>query len=325
MKHFIYKTIHPNGKYYIGRHSTNNLEDGYLGSGLWPSSIKDKTTLTREILEYADDELSLKVLEGKYLNENFGKDNCMNRTADPIGFSSEFNPMKDPEIAAKISGDNHWSHIDPKKYREKFAGEAHWMNKDPERKEDFIKNNPNLDGRNAKAAMKNGKHNSITNNPSTINAQNGTHHWQNGKAPNYEGKLNKKLIEEGRHNFLGPETNQKRIDEGTHNFVGSAANIKMLAEGKHPSQRKMTCSCGKTVSSSMYKRWHGDNCKMKVIKMNARQYEKMRNEQLRETMEKAGIKDYTNVCLSADQQEYEVTLKNGTEVTIPSGLPYHYD
>jgi hypothetical protein len=34
--------------------------------------------------------------------------------------------------------------------------------------------------------------------------------------------------------------------------------------------------------------------------MNSKQYEKMRNEQLRETMEKAGIKDYTNVCLSAD-------------------------
>jgi len=25
------------------------------------------------------------------------------------------------------------------------------------------------------------------------------------------------------------------------------------------------------------------------------------------------------------RQEYEVTLQNGTEVTIPSGLPYHYD
>jgi hypothetical protein len=111
--------------------------------------------------------------------------------------------------------------------------------------------------------MINGTHNSITNNPSTINALNGTHHWQHGKAPNYEGKLNKKLIEEGRHNFTGPETNQKRIDEGTHNFVGSAANLKMLAAGTHPSQRKLTCSCGKTVSVSMYKRWHGDNCKQK--------------------------------------------------------------
>ena len=52
MKHFIYKTTHKNGKYYIGRHSTNNIDDGYIGSGKWPRSIKDKSTLTREILEY---------------------------------------------------------------------------------------------------------------------------------------------------------------------------------------------------------------------------------------------------------------------------------
>jgi len=261
MKHFIYKTTHTNGKYYIGRHSTTNLEDGYIGSGLWPSSIKDKTTLTREILEYADDEISLKLLEGKYLTENFGKELCMNRTPDPIGFNSENNPMKNPSSVAKISGNNHWSHKNPEKYREKFAGEAHWMNKDLEAKERFLENHPNKDGRNAKQAMKNGTHNSITNNPSTINALNGTHHWQNGKSPNYEGKLNKKLIEEGRHNFLGPELNRQRVEQGTHNFVGSASNLKMLAEGKHPSQRKITCSCGKTVSGGMYKRWHGDNCK----------------------------------------------------------------
>jgi hypothetical protein len=263
MKHFIYKTTHPNGKYYIGRHSTNNIDDGYIGSGLWPSSIKDKSTLTREILEYANDEANLIELERKYLVEHFGTTNCMNRTNDPIGFSSENNPMKNPKIVAKISGENHWLNKKPE-LRNKIKGDNHWMNKDPERKEDFIKNNPNLDGRNAKQAMKNGTHNSITNNPSTINAQNGTHHWQNGKSPNYEGKLNKKLIEEGRHNFLGKETNQKRIDAGTHNFVGSAANLKMLAEGRHPSQRKMKCSCGKSISVGMYKRWHGDNCKQKV-------------------------------------------------------------
>lgn len=95
-----------------------------------------------------------------------------------------------------------------------------------------------------------------------IRSVKGTHHWQNGKAPNYEGKLNKKLIEEGRHNFLGPETNQKRIDQGTHNFLGSESNLKRLAEGRHPSQKKQTCEhCNKTVSIGMYKRWHGDNCK----------------------------------------------------------------
>jgi len=235
------------------------MNDGYIGSGRWPLSIKDKTTLTREILEYADDESSLKLLEGKYLAENFGKDKCMNRTTDPIGFSSQFNPMKKPEIAAKVSGENHWTVSN----KESIVTIRNAQLKLVELGTHNLlgESNPNKDGRNAKQAMKNGTHNSITNNPSIINAQNGTHHWQNGQAPNYEGKLNKKLIEEGRHNFLGKETNQKRIDEGTHNFVGSAANLKMLAEGTHPSQRKMTCSCGKSVSAGMYKRWHGDNCK----------------------------------------------------------------
>jgi len=55
MQHFIYKTTHISGKYYIGRHSTENINDGYLGSGKWVKSIKDKSKLSREILEYCDD------------------------------------------------------------------------------------------------------------------------------------------------------------------------------------------------------------------------------------------------------------------------------
>lgn len=42
-------------------------------------------------------------------------------------------------------------------------------------------------------------------------------------------------------------------------------------------------------------------------------------------MESAGISDYKFVCLSADQQEYEVELVDGTIIIVPSGLPYHYD
>ena len=58
MKHFIYKTTHVNGKYYIGRHSTENINDGYIGSGKWPISIKDKSSLTREIIEFVDNDKS---------------------------------------------------------------------------------------------------------------------------------------------------------------------------------------------------------------------------------------------------------------------------
>ena len=262
MKHFIYKTTHTNGKYYIGRHSTENLDDGYIGSGLWPLSIKDKTALLREILAYADDDISLKLLEEQFLLDHFGKEGCMNRTTDSVGFSSQNNPMKDPDIVAKISGDNHWLRKHPergeeisKRQLEKVELGTHPLQGD---------RNPNKDGRNAKAAMKNGKHVWLADNPSIHRSAEGIHHWQNGNAPNFDGKQNKRLVEEGTHNFLGPEQNKKRVDSGTHNFLGSDANMKRLAEGTHPSQSKETCQyCQKTVSVGMFTRWHGDKCKLK--------------------------------------------------------------
>jgi len=265
MIHIIYKITHKNGKYYIGSHSTENIDDGYMGSGLWPLSIKDKSTLTREILEYAEDEKAKREIEGGYLKEHYGKPGCMNMTDDPIGFSSENNPMKNPEIAAKISGDNHW------------------LKKHPERLEEFrdiqlerIKNgthnltgnkNPNKDGAISRKTAELGHNVFQTNNPSIWRSEQGIHHWQNGNAPNTDGKLNKKLVAEGRHNFLGPEHNRKMIEEGKNPWVGSEGNRKMLEAGTHPSQQKKICEhCGKEVSIGMHKRWHGNNCKHKGSK-----------------------------------------------------------
>jgi len=261
MKHFIYKTTHTNGKYYIGRHSTENLDDGYVGSGKWVSQIKNKETLTREILEFVDDFETLKQREGEYLTEHYGKPNCMNQNINPVGFSpGKNNPMLNPKVAAKIAGDNHYMRKDAgaRKNASDRQIEAFSFGSHP-----WVTNHPNLDGRNAKLAYERGTHNSITNNPSTVNAEKGTHHWQNGKSPNYQGKLNKKLVAEGKHNFLGSDLNNKRVKEGTHNFLGADANLKRLAEGRHPSQQKVTCQhCGKTVSVGMHKRWHGNNCKL---------------------------------------------------------------
>lgn len=57
--------------------------------------------------------------------------------------------------------------------------------------------------------------------------------------------------------------------------------------------------------------------------MNSKQYQKMRLQQLSETLMKAGITEYKSVTLSGDQQEYQIVLTSGDVVTIPSGLPYH--
>lgn len=91
--HIIYKTTHDDGKFYVGRHSTYNLEDRYFGSGKWVKSIKDKTTLSREILSYHDSFEELIEAEEKLLVEVIGDPNNMNYNNKSVGFGTdEHNP-----------------------------------------------------------------------------------------------------------------------------------------------------------------------------------------------------------------------------------------
>jgi hypothetical protein len=83
--HFIYKTTcQVNGKYYYGMHSTDNLEDGYVGSGtrLWRSIKKyGRENFKIEILEFCSDRESLKKRERELINEEMLVDPmCMNLT-----------------------------------------------------------------------------------------------------------------------------------------------------------------------------------------------------------------------------------------------------
>lgn len=104
MFHFIYKTSSISGKYYIGRHSTKNVDDSYLGSGRWVNSIKNKEGLTREILVFCQSEEELRTIEEKYLLENVGKPNCMNFNLSSVGFSSgKLNPNSSEEAKKRLS------------------------------------------------------------------------------------------------------------------------------------------------------------------------------------------------------------------------------
>ena len=81
--HFIYKTTNlVNGNYYYGLHSTNNLNDGYLGSGRrlrYSINKYGKINHTRQIIEFCKNrkELILKEKEIVNLNE-IAKIKCMN-------------------------------------------------------------------------------------------------------------------------------------------------------------------------------------------------------------------------------------------------------
>lgn len=81
--HYIYKTTCKiTNKYYIGMHSTDNLEDGYIGSGkrLWYSINKyGKDNHKVEILEFLSTRKELKEREARIVNEELLQDDmCMN-------------------------------------------------------------------------------------------------------------------------------------------------------------------------------------------------------------------------------------------------------
>jgi hypothetical protein len=81
--HYIYKTIcNVTKRYYIGMHSTSNLEDGYLGSGKrLRYSIRKygKENHTKEILEFLSTREKLVIRESEIVNKILLTDKlCMN-------------------------------------------------------------------------------------------------------------------------------------------------------------------------------------------------------------------------------------------------------
>jgi hypothetical protein len=82
MYYFIYKTTNKlNQKYYYGAHSTNNIDDGYLGSGvaLKKAIIKyGKENFYREIVEFCNDEIEMYLKEEIILNQHYQKEECYN-------------------------------------------------------------------------------------------------------------------------------------------------------------------------------------------------------------------------------------------------------
>ena len=98
--HFIYKTTNVlSGKYYIGMHSTDKLDDGYLGSGtrLRRSINKyGKENFKREILEFVETRKLLKQLEEAVVTlDEIAKVDCMNlKVGGYGGFTDEAHRIK---------------------------------------------------------------------------------------------------------------------------------------------------------------------------------------------------------------------------------------
>lgn len=88
--HYLYKTTcNITSRWYIGMHSTNNLDDGYLGSGIrLRRSIRKygESNHTKEILEFFDTRDLLVEAEKNVITEDMILDvNCMNLMSGGTG------------------------------------------------------------------------------------------------------------------------------------------------------------------------------------------------------------------------------------------------
>jgi hypothetical protein len=82
MYYLIYKTTNKiNQKYYYGAHCTNDVNDGYLGSGIALKKAIEKygkENFYREIIEFCDSKDDMYLKEKNVVSEHYKKNECYN-------------------------------------------------------------------------------------------------------------------------------------------------------------------------------------------------------------------------------------------------------
>lgn len=104
--HYIYKTTCTvTGRYYIGIHSTSNLEDGYLGSGkILRRSIRKygKECHIKEIIAYFSNRQDLEKQEQLLVQENITNKFCMNLSNGGAGFKMNHSEKTKQQISKAL-------------------------------------------------------------------------------------------------------------------------------------------------------------------------------------------------------------------------------
>lgn len=103
--HYIYKTMRYDGKYYIGLHSTDDLDDGYLGSGSYLlRSIKKhgKDKHAKIVLEFLPSRVDVKAREKMIVCKELLNDPmCMNCQLGGGGGELKESSLKKTSLSVK--------------------------------------------------------------------------------------------------------------------------------------------------------------------------------------------------------------------------------
>lgn len=237
MEHYTYKTTSKSGKYYVGRHSTNNLDDGYLGSGKWILSMKDKSQLRTIMLNTYDTFEELVTAEEILISEHIDEPLNMNFNDNAIGFASgKLNPSCTPEARLRNSL--------------RTAGEGNAM---------FGKTHS--DEAKAKLSRANsGEGNPMFGKTHGDEVRNKMSALAKIRANTEEGR--KMLSDNGKKGKGKPTWNK-----GLKNAFKLTEEAKDKISASWINRPKIICEhCGTAAAAHVAKRWHGDNCKYREVK-----------------------------------------------------------
>lgn len=228
MYHILYKSYLPSGKYYVGRHSTENLNDSYVGSGTWIRSLSPniKSQLIREILSFHESFEELKKAEALLIETVLNDPLNMNFNNSPCGFAvGDLNPSRQTDstiLSERIKGSKNGM------FGKKHSDETKQKMSEANKGKTFLHTEE------SKQKMRN-----------AIRPK-----W----SQEAKNSLSKKRKEEYK---LGLRKANKSFSGKTH----TEETIRKMKETSLNRERITCPHCGKISAVNLYSRWHGDNCK----------------------------------------------------------------
>jgi len=261
MYHYTYRIDHPSGKYYVGRHSTNNLGDAYTGSGIWVKSLKDKSSLTMTVIEYFSTFEDLLEAEKSLISEHIDNPDNMNWNNSSVGFGTgNLNPSRRPEAKSYLGGN--YSEYQKQKiveFNQDYDTRKKRAQTGKKKFEQGIHNFQAPDFKERDRLRKSAQ--AKINNPMFREEQKERHR-----------QIVNKQLKDGTHNFQSPEIRKKASDVNRKRWSGDGnpmKDLKIAEKFKKPKEKVICPHCDKEGGKPVMMRYHFDKCKYKKDLLNS--------------------------------------------------------